>query len=309
MELSDSQKAQQQDGTWALYETMPVDDHDVFAVLSRDIFGVVADDNMNAEGRLTTEAEDKIRAYFPKDQFTDELVEQYLRDGTKAQPQSDPEQRIWKKVEFLKAHTMPVDSEQGFRFDQDSKYDDSGLAVSPSLKQGQATEFAAESIHLLDPKTAKDLIDAGICKAEVDSIYVRELRDYRFLLPAAQRSLARINSETARIKQESTADDSIINLALLSAQTLGEAAEQEKSLLKEDLQSFSSERAALAAHLADLQQRWKDAKAEMSRFYRENNKLAAKWAQVQQAAADKVNDASSPETTSNRKPIELSRAR
>ena len=162
--------------SWTLYELLPLDSHDVFAVpgpkpSEDEIFG--------------TMDEDTIRAMFAdvptEDNRQQELIESYLRDGTRAQ-ESDQQDEVWVQVNVLKEYALDVDSKEIANATARGFFDASGRSIDLRLKRGEegvvtlTPDMRGERI-ILKEEVATPLIDSGVLEL-VQRVYVRPLVDY-----------------------------------------------------------------------------------------------------------------------------------
>ena len=250
--------------TWSLYEIMPIDKHDIFAGVTAENMRVILSEA--ATGRSG-------EAYAA-------LIDEYVRDNKEALP-GDVEERTWTRVKFLKPYSMDVDAEGGDAGPLgmvERNFDTSGLAVSPLLRQGSPTEFAPDTIALLDAESARKLIEQEFCEPEgSQAIYRRPLRDYEFFYHDLALRFQDLADDSAIVQRQTLA----VSEAKKEADREILYREGEKQRLAEDLSRFSAELDEVIKLRTDLQNQNAQRRSTLSQVYRENNRLAAELSRLQ----------------------------
>jgi hypothetical protein len=273
-------------GSWALYETMPVDGHQYF---STDPYGTVDLSRPADEVGVFGEMDQTLieQAFLPQraqlGERYDEVLQQYLRDGRRAQEDDSPEYQ-WVKVRFVRSHTEgqevvdseavldPVANDEGF-FDQ-------GRATSPLLQRGAAVEFEPNDIAVFyqGGDFVQRLLDSEVIDpSTIEPIYARQLHNYesRFRMLYQQGvSIDRDAQQAARDNQELTETN-----ARVVERT--QYRETEARKLREDLSHFQRELAALTSLHGQLESRRQEQRSELSRIYGENHRLMAELIELE----------------------------
>jgi len=201
--LSAAQAAQLGESTWALYEVLPGDSHQVFEGYSPEAIRAVFE-----FATQNTQPDDAARARL------EVAVQEFIRDNTDAVvggPNADPVERTYQRVEFTQDYTVDVDVEEVESGLDQGNFDFRGRAQTADLRQGAPIEFKQGDFGYFDATTAKRLVDSGVGKlAETDksTLYRRELRDYAYLFAhrhAQLRELQR-DMEALRDQQQSIID-------------------------------------------------------------------------------------------------------
>jgi hypothetical protein len=273
--------------TWALYEIMPLDGHEVFA-------------EMDADGKMLVGMDKEQLAKYIPDQFNwppnfdwspekyQQFLDQYYRFNREADD-DDPPENTWVLVKFVKAHQIVVDSdaEQSLLEGDGRYFDSSGRAVEGRVRRGEdgAVEFEVGDTAVFDLDTAEnDLIAQGICE-KVKTVYRRSLHDYeRFFREARFRhidldnSIARVNREVATLRQVKAKADMQVDYR-----------SKEKAQLEMDLKNFAQERAEATAYAQALAAQWRNTLQQLSLLYRENNRLVDELTRLQYRMAQEIN--------------------
>lgn len=268
--------------TWALYEIMPLDGHEVLAAMDAD------------EKMLVGLELDELKTYVPKhpdwsDDRYRQFLEQYYRFNREA-TDDDPPDNTWVLVKFVKTHSIVVDSdaEQSLLEGDGRYFDSSGRAVEGRVRSGEeggTVEFEVGDTAVFDLETAENtLIAQGICE-KVKTLYRRPLHDYeRFFREARYRhidlddSITRVNREVATLQAvKAKADEQI---AFRS---------DEKIKLEKDLTGFKQEQAEATNYRAAREAEWKKTLQQLSVLYRTNNQLAIELTKIQYRMAQEIN--------------------
>ena len=251
-------------GTWAIYSTMPADDHDLFRGMDL------------AKLKLFI----RQPAGLAVEKYNADLDE-YIRSGTTAKADDPPEQ-VWLKIKFEKPHKIDVDSTEKVVF-TDKYFDATGGTIPLLLRRNAATDIAVGDELIVEKTEAQKLIDQGIAK-ETEKIFMRRLRDYAFLFRQIQLRRLRIYDGDDTIKQD------LIPI-VASAQKIDEERvyrEAEKAKLAADHARFAAEVTAINKHFQAVNARHSANLAELRRLYNENNQYAAELARLQGQMAGQI---------------------
>jgi hypothetical protein len=273
--------------TWVLYELMPVDSYQAYAGL-HDPDAVDPDADFRA----------KLQQLMPSARMSlvgpayDRLIDEYARDRRTANPSVDPP-----KVRFLKVpEPIKVDSDDETAQFALRYYDATGRAVPASLRTGDfdpdtkgfspgEIEFDIGDVALLDAETADGLIAEGVCE-ELESVFVRELRDYAYEFHEMYAGITDMNDHAVRI----THDTSALVLAGRDAGLHVTYRTGEKDTLLADLKGYEADRDAVSQYLAALTAQWRQLQQGLSLLYRTNNALVADLTRHQYALARQINE-------------------
>jgi len=275
--------------TWALYEIMPLDGHEIFAEMDE------------TERRMLGLDSEELQRYvrnpgLSQDKY-DAIIEQYHRFNREA-TEDDPPENTWVLVKFKEAHTFQVDSDVDPEslLDAAGRYfDSSGRAVETRVRRGEegTVEFEVGDTAVFDLETAEnELIGAGICE-KVKFVYRRDLHDYaRFFRQARHRhedldeSIASAQREYdiyVALKTEVEADIAVYN--------------DEKGKLLTDLAGFTRELKDATIYAQAIDARWRQSLKDLSALYQANNKLAAELTSLQRQMAIEINRRAKEATT------------
>lgn len=268
----------QQNGTWSLYETMPIDAHGIFA--ARD----VEPDENHVFGVVN---EQELRALLPKQQGQTDadyeaVIQSHLRDGTPATDQ-DPPENIWVQVKFLKEHEVQVDAEATVSALDNRPYDNTGRAVVARLQRGEPAKFKPNDFALFKQEYANDLIGQGISE-KVKPIYIRKLREYEYSFHEINDRLTRLAADMERVQRNTAKLDDANKLGLQQIAYR----ELEVKKLQTDFKGFNAEQIA-AGQLRDaLLQKWNERRQMIQDFYRANRELEQELRTVSEKLREQI---------------------
>lgn len=274
------QRIQQGGATWALYEVMPVDSHDVFAEMDPD------------EKRPLGMSREALAEYFPNvfnwpaEQY-EKFLDRFARFNRDVRDDDSPEE-TWVLVKFLKKHSIPVDSDtpQSLLEGEARYFDSSGRAVEARLRRGEdgVVTFEPGDTGCFDLQSATALIDDGICE-KIKPVYRRRLHDYaRFFRETHYRQLE-LNESIIRQRR----DTEILVGLKTNVEAQAAAKQSEKDKLASDLVGFRTELNEVTAANQALTVKWGEARTRLSELYRRNLELSAQLAQIQTQLADEIN--------------------
>lgn len=252
-------------GTWALYETAPVDGHEWFAGEKDEerIAPLVAAANLER---------------VPQD-VGQRMAQPYLRDGKDAS-QNDPPENVWFEVKFDQEYEVTVDAPIVNSIDADP-FNSEGQAVLQRLRRrgGAAPEEPGKVMFgpkegqintaVLDQQTAQALIDRGIASL-VKKIYRRNLTDYEREFHAVNDRITQINS---RLRQLDL-DNKAMLAATAKADEQSKLVEELKGKVNDDLSKVRYEVSELEKYATALRDRVTGVQSELSQLYLSNKALS-----------------------------------
>jgi chromosome segregation ATPase len=162
-------------------------------------------------------------------------------------------------------------------------FDVNGMALSPQLRQGAASEFQAGDKIELDYAAAQALINQGIAKP-VETIYRRPLRDYAYQLSEVAREVRELN-ERARLTDQA---NKTIQQAIDKAKRQIAVRTDEKAKLTEDRQHVIQERDAMQQYLTLLQKEYDVTLANLRETYAKNLELVDRLRRLEQAVINAI---------------------
>jgi hypothetical protein len=258
-----------QASSWALYELLPLDDHDVFIAEGSE----VTDDALF--GRVDTDLLTQLMGQG----LSPDTLAKYTRDGSRALPEDPPPSR-WIKIEFTQTHKIAVDSPEQRGALDGGFFDGSGQAVDSRLQRGGedgSVSFNVGEQLVLKEEAANELIDAGVAKL-VDNYYVRPLNDYRMVL----RRL-RLRLETLGIRrQQLELEQKVLEDAIAATVKMLAANQEAKLKLEKDFAQIQVERNAISAYNGTVRQQLDETKATLTSLYRENLAMRQQLVEIEQ---------------------------
>ncbi len=266
--------------TWALYELMPLDGHEVFAKMDEQ------------EKMLVGMDIEELKMYIPNlfnwpaDKY-EEFLQQFHRFNREATEDDSPEE-TWIQVKFVKPHSIQVDSdaEQSVLEGEGKYFDSSGRAIEGRLRQGEdgTVRFEVGDTGIFDVETADTLISDGLAE-KVKSVYRRPLHDYeQFFRKAYYR-----RQELAATKERVERDTNTLTSLKAKADAQIAFRQDEKLKLEQDLVGFKTELANVKAYDQALQGKWQASRNRLSEMYRTNNQLAEELTRIQYQLANEIN--------------------
>jgi len=238
--------------TWALYELMPLDKHEIFVGLDANALSLL----MPAD-----------RTGLSPDGYQD-LIRRHLRDRQPADA-GDPPDRTSTNVRFVQDHAIDVDLENADTGPETS-FDPSGRAQLPHLRHGGPVEFKRGAEIYLDTETANRLVREGRCElTDEPPIYVRPLRDYVLHFHQTRFELDRLEEQITTLELDSIGVDSDAQKA--QAQITYRTAEKEK--LTSDLENFKRDLSAVNELRSSLQTQSDQQRQEIRRLFLANHDM------------------------------------
>lgn len=248
--------------TWTLYELLPLDSHEPF----------IAPGSEPADDAVFGRVDDALVKRLLSQGVSQETLDKYLRDGARAKPDDPPATR-WVKIEFIKPHSVVVDSPEQRNVLDGGFFDGTGQAVDSRLQRGGedgSAKFKIADQIIVKEEAANELIDQGVAKL-LDTYYVRTLNDYRFAL---RRIRLRI-SELAIRQQELEYEAKVLQDAIDATVAMLAINQEAKLKLEKDVAKIQAERAAIAAYKTKLSDEVTSTRQKLVGIYQSNLKLVA----------------------------------
>jgi len=292
------QRIQQGGATWALYEVMPVDSHEVFAEMDE------------TERRLVGMSKDDLAEYFPNvfnwppEQY-DKFLDAFARFNRDVTDQDSPDD-TWVLIKFLRKHTIPVDSDtpQSLLEGEARYFDSSGRALEARLRRGDDgnVTFEIGDSGFFDLDTANALIDDGICE-KIRPVYRRQLHDYARFFRETYYRHRELDESILRQRR----DTEILVGLKNNVEAQAAAKQMEKDKLASDLVGFRTELTEISSFTQALTVKWEESRGRLSELYRRNLELSAELTQIQMQLSDEINrrsatTAASPPPATNPEP-------
>jgi hypothetical protein len=265
----DQQAAGSAPGTWALYETAPVDGHEWFMA-------------ENDEDRVAALKAFAIAERMPENLYN-QIAQPYLRDGKEASD-TDPPENVWYEVTFEQEYEVAVDAPIVNSLDAEP-FNTEGQAVLKRLRRSATPEEPGKvtfgpkegqiQTAVLDQQTAQSLIDRGIAKLE-KKIYRRKLTDYERMFRSLNERVVEINGRLRQLDLD--------NKAMLAS---AEKAKQQQALVEElkgkindDLVKVKYELTELEKYKTALRDRLTAVQMELSQLYLSNKAIGRELAKL-----------------------------
>ena len=244
---------------WSVYELLPLDSHDVFIAEGSEA------DEENIFGRVDSNL---VNGLLSNPKILPETKTAYSDDG-KARTDVPPPVR-WVKVEFIKKHTIIVDSPNQFSALEERFFDDSGRSVDSRLQRDDngSVSFSKGEIITLKHEAAEKLIDDGVVELK-NTYYVRQLNNYRALLRDLPLNIKRFDDRLKELEYDKTILDAAI--AATDAIRVSEQADKEK--LEQDRDQLRVERESIQKFATGLNTEYTSVKKELTNFYQTNVQL------------------------------------
>ncbi len=252
--------------SWSLYELLPLDGHAPFIAIGSE----PADDALF--GRVDEELVKRLLA----SGVSQTTIDDYLRDGARSK-QDDPPATRWVKVEFVKPHSIVVDSTEKRDVLDGGFFDPAGQAVDSRLQRGEdgAVKFKTGTQIIVKEEAADELIDLGVAKL-VDTYFVRPLNDYRFILRRIRLRLA----ELAIRKQELEYEQQVLNDAIAATVAMLAANQETKLKLEQDVAKIEVERNAIAQYSEEVKDQVAETRQRLIGIYRSNVDLETQLQEI-----------------------------
>ncbi|MGB7325052.1 MAG: hypothetical protein WBD31_09280 [Rubripirellula sp.] len=261
--------------SWSIYELLPLDGHSPF----------IAEGSVGSEDNYLGRVDDELVKSLIGNSVSPETLKNYLRDGTRA-TQDDPPLSRWTKVEFIKNHSIEVDSPDQRGALEGGFFDGTGRAVDGRLQRGDggAVKFKKGDIILVKEDAADVLIDDGAAKL-IDRYYLRPLNDYRFILRHIRLRLAELENR----KSELTTAQAVLTEAIDKSNGMLVSNQDIKVKLEQDLKQFEIEASAINDYMAELKTTVEAMQKDMSRLHRQNLELEQQLDRIHRSVDQNVN--------------------
>lgn len=253
--------------SWTLYEMLPLDSHDPFIAPGSEV----------ADDALFGRVDDELVKRLLSKGVSQPTIDKYLRDGARANP-NDPPSTRWVKIEFTKPHSIVVDSPEKRAVLDGGFFDGTGQAVDSRLQRGGedgSAKFKVGDQVTVNEEAANELEKLGVAK-KLDTYYVRELNDYRFVLRRIRLRISELTIRQAELEYEfKVLNDAInANTAMLTVN------QDLKLRLEKDRDKIQVERAAIKAYAADVTTEVTSTRQRLVSIYRDNIDLVAQLKQL-----------------------------
>jgi hypothetical protein len=279
----DQVAAGQAPGTWALYETCPVDNPAAFQGLPPE----------------------ELARLIPQP-----VAQSYQRDGQAAQP-TDPPDTVWVEVRFTKPYRMVVDAPSAGSSEAEL-FDAEGQALAPWLRRAspgeppQAVEFGPGENQIrtavLDLATAQSLIDQQVAE-EVRRIYRRPLNDYERLFRSVNARLIELNTRGTQRVSQLQHDTEALQASVDKAGEQQRLIEDLKAKTAADLQKVTAERDGLRRYQAALANQVASVTENLSQLYRSNKALARELREVSARLTEEIDRRTREAVLEARRPV------
>jgi archaellum component FlaC len=260
-------------GTWTLYETMPVDGHE-WLTPEKDANG-----NPVVPSLLNYAAQNAAQERAPiTPQILNQIAAAYLRDGEEIKDDANvPPENTWYEVKFDQEYEVTVDAPIVNSIDADP-FNTEGQAILERLRRrggedagkvkfGPKTEQINSAV--LDQQTAQTLIDQKIATL-VRKVYRRNLIDYEREFHAVNERTTEING---RLRQLDLDNKAMLS-ATQKAQEQQKLVEELQGKIKDDLGKVRYELAELEKYSAGLRNRLTTTQSELSQLYLSNKAIS-----------------------------------
>lgn len=283
--------------SWAIYELVPLDSHNAFAVLDSAIdenqaFGRMDRDELAKLLGIDLQLADAIPSTLNiKDGIKASVLQSYINDGGRA-PDGTPPEHLGYRVEFLKDHVVDVDAEETRNAMEGGYFDLSGRSVDQRLKRGTDgvnVTFKAGEIHLFDASTAETLSGQGIVKLGAP-IYVRSLNDYEFAFREFRKQTTRAQQDSLLIRREIEET----NRTLKVTEDQIRFRQDERSKLDKDVAQYNKEHEVITSEKNRLDSEITQKLEELSSLYTTLHDLHGRLKARQLALNDAINAATLP---------------
>jgi hypothetical protein len=247
----------QQALSWSLYELLPLDAHEPFVAAGSE------ESEDNFFGRIDS---DLVNRMFGN-RVSAETLQEYLQDGRRATDDDPPLSRWW-KIEFIKDHSIVVDSPEQRGALDGGFFDGNGRAVDGRLQRadGDEVQFKKGDQILVKEEAANQLIsELGVAELR-DRFFLRPLNDYRYILRRIRLQL----TELANRQSELEFEKKVLEEAISKTEGMLVENQAIKLKLEQDLAQFRVEKNAINDYTEQLRQQVNAMRAEMARLHQQN---------------------------------------
>ena len=280
--------------SWAIYELMPLDSHSVFSAEGSKtdenaIFGRMDSNELatllGIDPRLATAVPTGLNV---KDAIKSRVLQSYLNDGGRP-PEGTPPEQVYVRVEFLKDHTIEVDSQDQRIATDGGYYDVNGRSVDARLKRGEdgaKVSFKTEDKIVFDSTTADELVKQGIVKV-LAPVFVRPLNDYEYAFRELRRQITLSTQDAKLIERELAEMQKSQGLADNQVR-LGQ---DEQSKLGMDKAQYAKENEVITAEAGRLNDLLVSTRSEVAGMFQQIQAMRDRIVSNQKALADAINSA------------------
>jgi len=261
--------------SWTVYELLPLDGHVPFIALGSE----PSDDAIF--GRVD---EELVRRLLGKS-VSEATLTEYLRDGGRVKNDDPPSVR-WQKIEFVKPHSIVVDSPEKRNVLDGGFFDSTGQAVDSRLQRGGddgSVKFKVADQIIVSEEAATEMITLGVAKL-LDIYFVRELHDYRFVLRRTRLRIAELTLREQELQYQAQVLQDAIDATLMMLTTNQDA----KLKLEKDLAQLQIESKAIRNYTAKLTDTVAETRQQLIGIYRDNLQLAEELKTLHQGIANSL---------------------
>jgi hypothetical protein len=223
-----------------------------------------------------------------KDAIKSRVLQSYLNDGGRP-PEGTPPEQVYVRVEFLKDHTIEVDSQDQRIATDGGYYDVNGRSVDARLKRGEdgaKVSFKTEDKIVFDSTTADELVKQGIVKV-LAPVFVRPLNDYEYAFRELRRQITLSTQDAKLIERELAEMQKSQGLADNQVR-LGQ---DEQSKLGMDKAQYAKENEIITAEAGRLNDLLVSTRSEVAGMFQQIQAMRDRIVSNQKALADAINSA------------------
>jgi hypothetical protein len=187
-------------------------------------------------------------------------------------------EEVFVQYEFNKKSSKTYQVDADGSLETDGPFTPLGQAIEPALHAGKEIEFAKGDRVLVDQLTA-DGYQRGTDQiapfkssedvTEVDRIYIRQLRDFPFLLADVYSQTIKFIEETQRVQ----ANNAVQEKSLADTQSQSDDRANTKAGLEEDLTNQSKDQDTISTLLAEKQEEVRNLKAQIQSMRAEIDRM------------------------------------
>jgi hypothetical protein len=198
----------------------------------------------------------------------------------------DPPLTRWVKIEFIKPHSIGVDSPDQRGALDGGFFDGSGRAVDSRLQVGESGQVKFEKgQQLLVKEEAADTLKAEGVARLVDEYYLRPLNNYRLVLRQIRLRIEELSNRTVQLTEE----QKILQASIDATVSMLAAKQTEKLLLEQDFDQTEIERLAIEKYQKELADQVKATREKLVGLYRSNQALEAELTEYHRSIESDVN--------------------
>ncbi len=297
--ISNPEEYAEPTATWSLFEKMPLDRHDTVRDAFRLRFGLAEGDEIDLgklreflrQGLLTAERVEMD----PASEQYERLLDRYTFDGlplgaiqTFIDSQPNRISRTFDPApeEVVVRYKFNAKSNKSYQVDMDGSLDTdgpftaSGLAIEPALHLGKEVEFEEGDIVKVDLVSATGYTRSEGTQVapfpstenvtEIERLFVRQLRDYPYILATITQKSAEFEEEIARRQKSNEVQTATVE------DTKKQSAERSKlaAMLEADKEKLEVDRDNVTRVLSDKNAQVEDLREKVN-SYRQQNQAAS----------------------------------